>query len=87
MFTWIYRITKSENEEHINIKIAESEEIVDSFEGVMVTWKYLSQPQKQREADDDNQEKKIHGVGIWQKLQRYYNYFLLAIHNKESSSN
>ncbi|GKE05640.1 AAA+ ATPase domain-containing protein [Tanacetum coccineum] len=42
------RISKLIKEKHINIKLAESEEIVDSFEGVKVTWKYCSQQQKQK---------------------------------------
>ncbi|GJW68545.1 AAA+ ATPase domain-containing protein [Tanacetum coccineum] len=37
------KITKSVKESHINIKLAESEEIVDLFEGVTVTWKYRTQ--------------------------------------------
>ncbi|PWA71656.1 AAA+ ATPase domain-containing protein [Artemisia annua] len=48
------RITKSLKENHINIKLAESEEIVDSFEGVEVTWKYCSQQQKQLNAENDD---------------------------------
>ncbi|GJS62832.1 AAA+ ATPase domain-containing protein [Tanacetum coccineum] len=47
------KITKSLKESHINIKLAESEEIVDSFEGVKVTWKYFSQPQDQSMATVD----------------------------------
>ncbi|GKE87515.1 hypothetical protein Tco_1564990 [Tanacetum coccineum] len=39
-------ITKSVKESHINIKLAESEEIVDLFEGVTVTWKYRSDQQQ-----------------------------------------
>lgn len=63
MFTFIYRITKSVKESHINIKLAESEEIVDLFEGVTVTWRYLSQQPNQTMAGIDNnhsfvQEKK-----------------------------
>ncbi|PWA51683.1 AAA+ ATPase domain-containing protein [Artemisia annua] len=57
------KITKSMKESHINIKLAESEEIVDLFEGVTVTWRYLSQQQNQTMAGIDNnnsfvQEKK-----------------------------
>ncbi|PWA34440.1 AAA+ ATPase domain-containing protein [Artemisia annua] len=52
------RITKSLKEKHINIKLAESEEIVDSFEGVKVTWKYRSQQQKQLSANGFVPEKK-----------------------------
>ncbi|XP_071694947.1 AAA-ATPase At3g50940-like [Rutidosis leptorrhynchoides] len=51
------RITKSANEEHINIKFAESEEIVDSFEGISVTWRYVpqeSQEQNQGGKGDDS---------------------------------
>nr|GEU40989.1 AAA+ ATPase domain-containing protein [Tanacetum cinerariifolium] len=40
------KITKSVKESHINIKLAESEEIVDLFEGVTVTWKYRSDQQQ-----------------------------------------
>lgn len=35
-------------ENHINIKFAESEEIVDSFEGIPVTWKYVRQEAKNK---------------------------------------
>ncbi|GJX82241.1 AAA+ ATPase domain-containing protein [Tanacetum coccineum] len=42
------RITKSVKESHINIKFAESEEIVDSFEGIPVTWKYVRHEAKQK---------------------------------------
>ncbi|PWA39634.1 AAA+ ATPase domain-containing protein [Artemisia annua] len=53
------KITKSMNDEHFKIKLAESEKIVDSFEGVTVTWKYHSQQQNQRSASsDDKQEEK-----------------------------
>ncbi|PWA72727.1 AAA-ATPase [Artemisia annua] len=46
------------NDEHIKIKLADSEMIVDSYEGVTVTWKYHSQQQNQRRASSgDNQEK------------------------------
>nr|GEU44776.1 AAA+ ATPase domain-containing protein [Tanacetum cinerariifolium] len=52
------RISKLIKEKHINIKLAESEEIVDSFEGVKVTWKYCSQQQKQLKGDYFGPEKK-----------------------------
>ncbi|KAI3665437.1 hypothetical protein L6452_44064 [Arctium lappa] len=42
------RITKNVKENHINIKFAESEEIVDSFEGISLTWKYVRQHAQQR---------------------------------------
>lgn len=42
------RITKSVKEHHINIKFAESEEVVDSFEGILVTWKYVHHQPQQR---------------------------------------
>nr|GEU38102.1 AAA+ ATPase domain-containing protein [Tanacetum cinerariifolium] len=42
------RVTKSVKESHINIKFAESEEIVDSFEGIPVTWKYVRHEAKQK---------------------------------------
>lgn len=48
------KITKSMKEKHINIKLAESEEIVDSFEGVKVTWTYLSQQQKKMNGEHDD---------------------------------
>ncbi|GJX82239.1 AAA+ ATPase domain-containing protein [Tanacetum coccineum] len=52
------RITKSVKENHINIKFAESEVIVDSFEGIPVTWKYVRHEAKQKSSggggeDDD----------------------------------
>nr|XP_043607216.1 AAA-ATPase At5g17760-like [Erigeron canadensis] len=35
------RITKTVKEKHINIKFAESEKVVDLFEGIPVTWTYV----------------------------------------------
>ncbi|KAK1439165.1 hypothetical protein QVD17_04980 [Tagetes erecta] len=37
------RITKSDKEPHINVKFAESENIIDSYEGIEVTWRYVRQ--------------------------------------------
>nr|XP_043639122.1 AAA-ATPase At3g50940-like [Erigeron canadensis] len=36
------RITKNVKENHINIKFAESEEVIDSFEGIPLTWRYVN---------------------------------------------
>ncbi|CAI9276514.1 unnamed protein product [Lactuca saligna] len=49
------RITKSVKENHINIKFADSEEVVDSFEGIKLTWKYVRhQPQPSGGGGDDS---------------------------------
>ena len=56
---WLfYRITKNVKEKHIRIKFAESEELVDSFDGISLTWKYVRQKQQQKNGgggggDDD----------------------------------
>ncbi|GJR28207.1 retrotransposon protein, putative, ty1-copia subclass [Tanacetum coccineum] len=50
------RITKNVNETHVNIKFAEKQEIVDSFEGNSVTWKYITEQPKKR--GDDLHEKR-----------------------------
>ncbi|XP_071696363.1 AAA-ATPase At3g50940-like isoform X1 [Rutidosis leptorrhynchoides] len=50
------RITKSAKEKHINIKFDESEEIVDSFEGISVTWRYFRQPSQQKQGGNDGDE-------------------------------
>ncbi|XP_024974263.1 AAA-ATPase At5g17760-like [Cynara cardunculus var. scolymus] len=50
------RITKNVKENHIKIKFAESEELVDSFDGISLTWKYVRQKLQQRHGgggDDD----------------------------------
>ncbi|KAK9067495.1 hypothetical protein SSX86_014825 [Deinandra increscens subsp. villosa] len=47
------RITKSVNENNMNIKFAESEEIVESFDGISVTWRYFRrQPKNMTDGDD-----------------------------------
>ncbi|GJX39639.1 AAA+ ATPase domain-containing protein [Tanacetum coccineum] len=61
------RITKSMNDEHIMIKFADSETIVDSFEGVTVTWKYHSQQQNQRSANNDGDQEKTYMELIFDK--------------------
>ncbi|PWA74768.1 AAA+ ATPase domain-containing protein [Artemisia annua] len=45
------RITKKESESHFNIKFAKSQQIVDSFEGISVTWEYLNEKQKKEDND------------------------------------
>ncbi|KAL4568981.1 hypothetical protein LXL04_024607 [Taraxacum kok-saghyz] len=55
------RITKNVKEKHINIKFAESEEVVDSFEGIVLTWKYVHHQQKQR--PDSGGDDFVHGGG------------------------
>ncbi|KAI3502868.1 hypothetical protein L1887_31238 [Cichorium endivia] len=47
-----FRITKNVKEDHINIKFAKSELIIDSFEGISVTWKYVIVPPKPKERSD-----------------------------------
>ncbi|GJS19532.1 AAA+ ATPase domain-containing protein [Tanacetum coccineum] len=53
--------------EHIKIKLADSETIVDSFEGVTVTWKYHSQQQNQRRASNDGDQEKTYMELIFDK--------------------
>ncbi|GJT75973.1 retrotransposon protein, putative, ty1-copia subclass [Tanacetum coccineum] len=50
------RITKNMNKTHVNIKFAEKQEIVDSFEGISVTWKYITEQPKK--GGDDLHEKR-----------------------------
>ncbi|GJV86853.1 AAA+ ATPase domain-containing protein [Tanacetum coccineum] len=53
--------------EHIKIKLADSETIVDSFEGVTVTWKYHSQQQNQKRASNDGDQEKTYMELIFDK--------------------
>ncbi|KAK9052536.1 hypothetical protein SSX86_029165 [Deinandra increscens subsp. villosa] len=63
------RITKSVKETHINIKFAESDEIVDSFDGIPVTWRYVRQQPQHRTGDGDG-GKSISG-GVFSPERKY----------------
>lgn len=45
-------------EDHINIKFAESEKIVDSFKGIPVTWKYVREEARTNRSEGFSPEKK-----------------------------
>ncbi|PWA39633.1 hypothetical protein CTI12_AA570080 [Artemisia annua] len=45
----VRRITKSEKEDQINVGLGEQVEMVDSFEGIPITWNYYSKQEKHKE--------------------------------------
>nr|XP_043638566.1 AAA-ATPase At5g17760-like [Erigeron canadensis] len=65
------RITKNVKENYINIKFAESEEVVDSFEGIPVTWRYVRQNTQQNHGSSGDGDGKSSSSGGFYLEKKY----------------